>query len=552
MKLVENGRAIRAKVYIFIVLALLLSLWAVPVHAQSLPPIPHAFHGTVTIHGESASVGTIVTAKVSGVECGSYIVKVAGRYGDRSTADYLAAGGYIHEGDTINFYVNGVDTTQRATFEPGGGPTELNLSVTIARPTVTTNAATSVTTTSAILNGSLSSLGAASPVTVSFEWGTTTDYGNETTAQTVTSTGSFDAQLSGLTPATTYYFRAKAVINGTSYSSDRSFTTTVASGGSQTPVTGEVSSQGTITKPVNVTSEDGVCRLKIDKDVKALDTKGNPLSQIIITKVSKPPAPPKDASAMGLTYDFGPDGATFNPPIALEFSYDPSNIPAGVNEEDLVIAYYDKNAAKWIKLASTVNTATNTITALVSHFTAFAILGYKVVPSAPAAPAEFTPSSLTISPTTVAPGETVAISILIANAGGQSANYRVILKVGGAVEATTEVPVNAGTSKQVHFSTAKNVAGTYSVDVSGLTGSFAVKEAPPVPSPPSESPAPPPAPPVPSLPSESPAPPPAPPVPPAATPAEVPINWAVIGGIIGFVVLLITVILFVVRMRARY
>ena len=42
---------------------------------------------------------------------------------------------------------------------------------TLTPPTVTTNAATGVATTSATLNGDLTSLGTAGSVTVSFEWG---------------------------------------------------------------------------------------------------------------------------------------------------------------------------------------------------------------------------------------------------------------------------------------------------------------------------------------------------------------------------------------------
>ena len=43
-----------------------------------------------------------------------------------------------------------------------------------------------------------------------FEWGLTTAHGSGTTPQTMTSTGAFSAGLSGLTPGTTYYYRAVA------------------------------------------------------------------------------------------------------------------------------------------------------------------------------------------------------------------------------------------------------------------------------------------------------------------------------------------------------
>jgi predicted phage tail protein len=95
-------------------------------------------------------------------------------------------------------------------------------------PAVTTSAATSLTTTSATLNGSLTALGTATSDNVSFEWGLTTSYGNTTTPEAKTAIGTFSANLTGLTAGTTYHFRAKAVGNGTAYGSDKTFTTSSA------------------------------------------------------------------------------------------------------------------------------------------------------------------------------------------------------------------------------------------------------------------------------------------------------------------------------------
>jgi hypothetical protein len=94
-------------------------------------------------------------------------------------------------------------------------------------PTVTTNAASGLTTTGATLNANLTSKGSASTVTVSFEYGPTTAYGSTATGipPTLTSTGAFTASLTGLTPNTTYHYRAKAVGDGTTYGSDQQFTT---------------------------------------------------------------------------------------------------------------------------------------------------------------------------------------------------------------------------------------------------------------------------------------------------------------------------------------
>jgi len=93
-------------------------------------------------------------------------------------------------------------------------------------PLVTTNDPSNVGTKSARLNGDLTWLGTASSVTVSFEWGISSkSYTNETAGQDMTGTGAFYFDLSGLSPGTTYYFRAKAVGNGTGYGDEKSFTT---------------------------------------------------------------------------------------------------------------------------------------------------------------------------------------------------------------------------------------------------------------------------------------------------------------------------------------
>ena len=94
-------------------------------------------------------------------------------------------------------------------------------------PAVTTDDATLITANSARLNGDLTSLGTASSVTVSVEWGVTLGgpYPNETTGQAMTRTGTFYSDLGSLSPSTTYYYRAKAVGHGTSYGEEKSFST---------------------------------------------------------------------------------------------------------------------------------------------------------------------------------------------------------------------------------------------------------------------------------------------------------------------------------------
>lgn len=93
-------------------------------------------------------------------------------------------------------------------------------------PIVGTADATNITDNSATLNGELAGLGTGKSVDVSFQWGTSSgSYANETEVTALTSKEEFHSVITGLTPDTTYYYRTKAVGNGTDYGPEKSFTT---------------------------------------------------------------------------------------------------------------------------------------------------------------------------------------------------------------------------------------------------------------------------------------------------------------------------------------
>jgi len=281
-----------------------------------------------------------------------------------------------------------------------------------------------------------------------------------------------------------------------------------------TDVSDVVTSEGVFTQDVTAESDDGKVELDIQKDVIGLTEEGEALSEISIFEVAQPPAPPAAASIIGLTYDIGPDDATFDPPITLTLTYDPEALPAGVTESTLTIAYWD--STQWVSLESTVDTTANTVTAEVSHLSKYAVIGRIFTPPTPPAvpePAAFTTSGLMVSPSEVNVGETVTITVSVANTGGTEGTYATILNINGVKEAEKSVTVDAGDSKIVTFSVTKQEPGSYSVAVDGLSASFTVV-APPV------------APPV------------VPPVEPPVEPPVTPVNWGLIGGIIAAVIVI--------------
>lgn len=284
---------------------------------------------------------------------------------------------------------------------------------------------------------------------------------------------------------------------------------------------------GVFPSSINVTSEDKPClKLTIAEGTVALTENLEPVTQINILILNEPPPPLEGAHIIGLAYDFQPSGATFEPPLILECCYNPEDIPEGIAEEDLVLAYYDEEAGEWVILECTVHPEENIITALISHFTTFARLGYMVAPES----AAFSLGPLDISPTEVDIGESVKICVSMANVGGIAGSYKVKLKINDIMEAIQDVRVAAGRSEEVTFTVSRDVANSYYVDVNGLTGSFMVKPAAILPTPTEEAPLVSAA--VPVVPAKG-------------------VNWSLLGGIIGGVVVVWLLYFFLTRRRAQ-
>lgn len=96
-------------------------------------------------------------------------------------------------------------------------------------PSVMTDDASNITSSSATLNGDLTSMASAPSVSVSFQWGTSSGvYSYETTPETKSSSGVFHFDLHDLSGGRAFYYRAKVSGDGTVYGLERSLTTSTA------------------------------------------------------------------------------------------------------------------------------------------------------------------------------------------------------------------------------------------------------------------------------------------------------------------------------------
>ncbi|MBI2851679.1 MAG: hypothetical protein HYX84_01050 [Chloroflexi bacterium] len=147
---------------------------------------------------------------------------------------------------------------------------------------------------------------------------------------------------------------------------------TVALTGVATTAALNIDPSGKALSEAKLTTIDGKATLTVAQGTVLQTKDGTPLMSLTAAPLAgTPPAAPPDHSVI-VAQDFGPDGATFNPALTVSMTYDPANLPAGINENKLSLAYWDGTG--WTKLDSVVDTAARTVTAQVSHFTVVGIL----------------------------------------------------------------------------------------------------------------------------------------------------------------------------------
>ena len=164
----------------------------------------------------------------------------------------------------------------------------------------------------------------------------------------------------------------------------------------QTLATYSVSTPTEATVDATVTVEQGTT---------ITDPAGNFVNSVSVAQVSVQDVPsmPEGAgfSFAGYAVQCGPEGVTFDQPASLTFSltqdqWDAALAQANGNPALMEVQYYDKATQSWVGVPTTVNTATHEVTALVDHFSLFALV---IIQAPPATPAAGVPTAAGASPT---------------------------------------------------------------------------------------------------------------------------------------------------------
>jgi PGF-pre-PGF domain-containing protein len=167
--------------------------------------------------------------------------------------------------------------------------------------------------------------------------------------------------------------------------------------------------------------------------------------------------------------------------VTITFKVEKSWIEGeNIDENTITLKRYNPENGGWVSLP----TAKVSEDATYVYFSAtspglsyFAVSGTTMTP----APAAFTVSALTISPSQVSVGEEVSISVTVTNTGDLEGAYEITLKIDGVVENAENVTLAGGEDRQVMFTISEDIEGTYNVEVGGQTGAFTVVKPTPAP-----------------------------------------------------------------------
>ena len=228
-----------------------------------------------------------------------------------------------------------------------------------------------------------------------------------------------------------------------------------------------VTNEGKFVVDAVAESADGKVRINIPKNTIGKNRNGQRLSFISIKNKSAS-LPPDDCTFVCLTYDIGPEGSNFDPPIYVTFLYNDSQIPARVAEDNLVIATWQDG--KWVEFEGcTVDPVKNTITGPISHFTIFTAMAHTSA-------AKFEVAGMTVTPAEVNPEAPVTVSVTVTNIGDLTDSYTVELKIYDSSVQNKAVTLKGSESQTVSFTVTQDTAGVYTVSVGGLSGKFTVNE----------------------------------------------------------------------------
>lgn len=218
---------------------------------------------------------------------------------------------------------------------------------------------------------------------------------------------------------------------------------------------------------------------ELDKGMRVVLADGRVPELLKFSEASEVLPPSEGMAIVGKVYQFTahvtalspPSPVNISPSARLLLSYDPDQVPE--NTIEISIAYYDP-ASGWRSLEPVPGAVAEVgkVHGVVSHFTPFAVLAKLVEP----APASFQVTKLVVVPARVQPGEAVTATVEVANIGGKSGEYSLVLRVDGEFRETKVLTLAPGAVERVSFILSGYAPGLHGIEIAGLVGRFEVVE----------------------------------------------------------------------------
>jgi hypothetical protein len=163
-----------------------------------------------------------------------------------------------------------------------------------------------------------------------------------------------------------------------------------------------ISSRGYVRSYAKASSSDANLEVNIPSGTRITNSDGSVPGQINITIDTGIPDPPSGSNFIGVAYNCTPDGLVFDTPITMVWHYSDTDIKEGMDESSLKAAFYNTATSTWIDVPCAVDTVNNTVTATISHFTEYAVMGTAAPTPSPTPTPSATPTpSQSPTPSTI-------------------------------------------------------------------------------------------------------------------------------------------------------
>lgn len=235
-----------------------------------------------------------------------------------------------------------------------------------------------------------------------------------------------------------------------------------------TDITSFTDMAGNISAPFFVSSADGFASVSVEPGTIISGQNGKVPAWLMLSRITTSDQMAEDALVTGNAYEVLPNGSGFYPRANISLSYYDAQIPAGMDENLLLVARWDDRIEEWVAFENPiVDTEKNTASVSFYESGIYTIL-------APVSPPVFDIRDIQIFPTNVAPGDEVNLRCRVTNTGTVAGYYELVFKLNGSTQEVKRISLAGGESREITFSVIRNSPGTYNVEINGLTGSYQI------------------------------------------------------------------------------